>query len=134
MLFLLLGAMLSGSSRNSIARISGLVSLGSYRIQQLLQPLLMTTRLLLLLKHLRLCSIALLLTRYRMRLSVVVLDRARSLRASPLARWSSKTSGKPLASSRPAVTAKSLAVNKLLLVGRKLKRFFPTLGNFVAKV
>jgi hypothetical protein len=69
-----------------------------------------------------------------MRLSVVVLDRARSLRASPLARWSSKTSGKPLASSRPAVTAKSLAVNKLLLVGRKLKRFFPTLGNFVAKV
>jgi hypothetical protein len=44
----------------------------------------------------------------------------------------SATSGKPLASARPAVTAKSLAVNKLLLVGRKLKRFFPTLGNFVA--
>jgi hypothetical protein len=46
----------------------------------------------------------------------------------------SATSGKPLASPRPAVIAKSLAVNKLLLVGRKLKRFFPTLGNFVAKV
>jgi hypothetical protein len=46
----------------------------------------------------------------------------------------SATSGKPLASSRPAVTAQSLAVNKLLLVGRKVKRFFPTLGNFVAKV
>jgi hypothetical protein len=46
----------------------------------------------------------------------------------------SAASGKPLASPRPAVTAKSLAVNKLLLVGRKLKRFFPTLGNFVAKV
>ena len=44
----------------------------------------------------------------------------------------SATNGKPLASPRPAVTAKSLAVNKLLLVGRKLKRFFPTLGNFVA--
>ncbi len=37
----------------------------------------------------RLCSIALLLTRYRMRLSVVVLDRAKSLRASLLARCSS---------------------------------------------
>jgi hypothetical protein len=46
----------------------------------------------------------------------------------------SATSGKPLASPRPAVTAKSLALNKMLLVGRKLKRFFPTLGNFVAKV
>jgi hypothetical protein len=46
----------------------------------------------------------------------------------------SATSGKPLASPRPAVTTKSLAINKLLLVGRKLKRFFPTLGNFVAKV
>jgi hypothetical protein len=46
----------------------------------------------------------------------------------------SATSGKPLASLRPAVTAKLLAVNELLLVGRKLKRFFPTLGNFVAKV
>ena len=44
------------------------------------------------------------------------------------------TRGQPLAPPRPAVTAKSLAVNKLLLVGRKLKRFFPTLGNFVAKV
>jgi hypothetical protein len=43
------------------------------------------------------------------------------------------TSGKPFASSRPAATAQSLAVNKLLLVGRKLKRFFPTIGNFVAK-
>ncbi len=46
----------------------------------------------------------------------------------------SATSGKPLASPRPAVTAKSLAVNKLLLIGRKLKSFFPTPGNFVAKV
>jgi hypothetical protein len=39
-----------------------------------------------------------------------------------------------LASPRAAVTTKSLSVNKLLLVGRKLKRFFPTLGNFVVKV
>ena len=46
----------------------------------------------------------------------------------------SATSGKPLASPRPPVTAKSLAINKTLLVGRKLKRFFPTLGNYVAKV
>ena len=46
----------------------------------------------------------------------------------------SATNGKPLASPRPAVTAKSLAVNKLLLVGCKLKRFFPTLCNFVVKV
>jgi hypothetical protein len=45
----------------------------------------------------------------------------------------SATSGKPLASPRPPVTAKSLAINKTLLVGRKLKRFFPTLGNYVAK-
>jgi hypothetical protein len=45
----------------------------------------------------------------------------------------SATSVKQLASPRPAVTAKSLAINKMLLVGRKLKRFFPTLGNFVAK-
>jgi hypothetical protein len=37
----------------------------------------------------------------------------------------SATSGKPLASSRPAVTAQSLVVNKLLFVGHKLKRFFP---------
>jgi hypothetical protein len=54
--------------------------------------------------------------------------------ASRLLLLKSATSGKPLASSRPAVTAQSLAVNKLLLVGRKVKRFFPTLGNFVAKV
>jgi hypothetical protein len=46
----------------------------------------------------------------------------------------SANSGKPLASPRPVVTGKSLAINKLLLVGRKLKRFFPTRGNFVAKV
>ncbi len=43
------------------------------------------------------------------------------------------TRGQPLASPRPVVTAKSLSVNKLLLVGWKLKRFFLTLGNFVAK-
>ncbi len=43
---------------------------------------------LLLLQHLRLCSIALLLTRCRMRLSVVVFDCARSLHASTLARCS----------------------------------------------
>jgi hypothetical protein len=58
-----------------------------YRIQQLLQLLLVASRLLLL-QHLRLCSIALLLTRCRMRLFVVVFDRARSLRASPPARCS----------------------------------------------
>ena len=46
----------------------------------------------------------------------------------------SATSGKPLASPRPAVTAKSLSVNKLFFVGWKLKLFFLTLGNFVAKV
>jgi hypothetical protein len=46
----------------------------------------------------------------------------------------SATRDQPLASPRPTVTAKSLSVNKLLLVGRKLKRFFPTFGNFVAKV
>jgi hypothetical protein len=39
-----------------------------------------------------------------------------------------------MASPRPAVTVKSLSVNKLFLVGWKLKRFFLTLGNFVAKV
>jgi hypothetical protein len=46
----------------------------------------------------------------------------------------SATSGKPLASPLPAVNAKSLDINKLLLVGRKLKRLFPTFCNFVAKV
>jgi hypothetical protein len=46
----------------------------------------------------------------------------------------SATTGKPLASRRPYVTVKSLAINKMLLVGRQFKRFFPTLGNFVAKV
>ncbi len=47
----------------------------------------------------------------------------------------SSTRSQPLLTSpRSAVAAKSLAVNKLLLVGRKLKRFFPTLGTFVAKV
>ncbi len=46
----------------------------------------------------------------------------------------SATRGQPFASPRAAVTAKSLSVNKLPLVGRKLKHFFPTLGNFVAKV
>ena len=47
----------------------------------------------------------------------------------------SSTHSQPLLTSpRSAVAAKSLAVNKLLLVGRKLKRFFPTLGTFVAKV
>ena len=46
----------------------------------------------------------------------------------------SATRGQPLASLRPAVTAKSLSVNKLFLVGWKLKRFFLTRGNFVAKV
>ncbi len=46
----------------------------------------------------------------------------------------SVTNGKPLASPRPDVTAQSLVVNKLFLVGRKIKRFFPTLGNFVTKV
>ncbi len=46
----------------------------------------------------------------------------------------SATRGQPLASPRPAVTAKSLSVNNLFLVGWKLKRFFLTLGNFVAKV
>ena len=39
-----------------------------------------------------------------------------------------------MTSTRAAVTAKSLSVNKLFLVDRKLKFFFPTLGNFVAKV
>jgi hypothetical protein len=58
-----------------------------YRIQQLPQPPLVASRLLLL-QHLRLCLIALLLTRCRMRLSVVVFDRARSLHASTLARCS----------------------------------------------
>jgi len=46
----------------------------------------------------------------------------------------SVTRGQPLTSPRPAVTATSLSVNKQLRVGRKLKRFFPTLGTFVAKV
>jgi hypothetical protein len=46
----------------------------------------------------------------------------------------SATRGQPLASPRPAVTAKSLSVNNLFLVGWKLKRFFLTLGNLVAKV
>ncbi len=46
----------------------------------------------------------------------------------------SATRGQPLASLRPAVTAKSLSVNKLFLVGWKLKRFLLTLGNFVVKV
>jgi hypothetical protein len=46
----------------------------------------------------------------------------------------SATRGQPLASLRPALTAKSLSVNKLLLLGWKLKRFFLTQGNFVDKV
>jgi hypothetical protein len=46
----------------------------------------------------------------------------------------SVASGKSLESPRPTVTVKSLTVNKLLLVGHKVKRFFPTLGDFVAKV
>ena len=46
----------------------------------------------------------------------------------------SATRGQPLASPRHAVTAKSFSVNKLFLVGWKLKRFFLTLDNFVAKV
>jgi hypothetical protein len=100
-----------------------------YRIQQLLQLLLAASKLLLL-QHLRLCSIALILTRYRM----CARSRKEPSRITTRAVLKSATIGKPLASPRPAVTAKSRAVNKLLLVGRKLKRFFPTLGNFVAKV
>jgi hypothetical protein len=46
----------------------------------------------------------------------------------------SATRGQSSASPRPAVTAKSLSVNKLFLVGWKLKRFFLALGNFVTKV
>jgi hypothetical protein len=46
----------------------------------------------------------------------------------------SATNGKPLTSPRPDVTVKSLPVNKFFLVGRKIKRFFPTLANFVTKV
>jgi hypothetical protein len=52
----------------------------------------------------------------------------------------SSTRSQPLLTSplhpHPVVTVKSLAVNKLLVVGRKLKlkRFLPTLGTFVAKV
>jgi hypothetical protein len=46
----------------------------------------------------------------------------------------SATHGQPLASLRPAVTVKSLSVNKLFLVGWKIKHFFLTLGNFVPKV
>jgi hypothetical protein len=41
--------------------------------------------------------------------------------------------GQPLTSTRPAVDAKPLDVNKLLLLGHKLKPFFPTLGTFIAK-
>jgi hypothetical protein len=49
----------------------------------------------------------------------------------------SSTRSQPLLTSpHPVVTVKSLAVKKLLVVGRKikLKRFLPTLGTFVAKV